>query len=147
MENSPPGIHTMPSGALPAGGFLFATVGSNSPALQNTCTCAKTARIAAPKASFITQFRVPNGSLPCMFFRRSYQLLLLVEVEFLTGKRWRQVAPFDDLFEPFLHEQRLHSGCGQVLRAFLQPGHDLRMLNCDIVLLRWVQWDVVKLRR
>ncbi len=29
IENSPPGIHTMPSGAGPGGGFLFSTVGRN----------------------------------------------------------------------------------------------------------------------
>jgi hypothetical protein len=27
IENSPPGIHTIPWGALPTGEFLFATVG------------------------------------------------------------------------------------------------------------------------
>src|SRR4051794_44698 len=30
MENSPPGIHTMPSGARPGAGILFSTVGKNN---------------------------------------------------------------------------------------------------------------------
>jgi hypothetical protein len=30
MENSPPEIHTIPSGALPGGEFLFGIVGANA---------------------------------------------------------------------------------------------------------------------
>ena len=35
MENSPPGIQAIPSGALPGVDFLFATVGWNDPASEN----------------------------------------------------------------------------------------------------------------
>ena len=53
IENSPPGIHTMPSGAGPGGGCLFSTVGRN-PADGATSTgdgvdrVSVKARIAAP---------------------------------------------------------------------------------------------------
>jgi hypothetical protein len=34
MENSPPGIHTMPSGARPGGGVLFSIVTANADAID-----------------------------------------------------------------------------------------------------------------
>lgn len=69
MENSPPGIHTILSGALPPGEFLFAMVGRNSAVPQNAE--ASTNTIIAQRLSvrrvqcfidaFLAAAQQPNG--------------------------------------------------------------------------------------
>src|SRR5262245_51964819 len=80
-------------------------------------------------------------------FRVTYQLFLLVELEFLTRECRRQVTPSHNLFKTFLHKQRFHSGCSQLLRALLQRRNDRRVLSCYVVLLRRVLRDVVELHQ
>src|SRR4051812_20142763 len=49
MENSPPGIHTIPSGAGPGGGPLLGTVGANAASRSGAATACGTA--LCPQAS------------------------------------------------------------------------------------------------
>src|SRR5437879_2845425 len=42
MENSPPGIHTMPSGALPGGGAELGMLGSKPPLREDSCSASAT---------------------------------------------------------------------------------------------------------
>jgi hypothetical protein len=67
MENSPPGIHTMPSDAWPGGDVLFSTVGANKEGLSEGSSGFRLGRkalnamiVRAAKLSRITvQFRAP----------------------------------------------------------------------------------------
>ena len=75
-------------------------------------------------------------------FSKSYRLLLLVKLEFLTRKRWRQLGTLLHGIEFRLHIQRLGSGGGQFDRALLQGRHNLRMLFGNVVFLGRVLRDV-----
>src|SRR5262245_43207196 len=68
--------------------------------------------------------------------------VLHVELEFLTGKRRRQLGPLQHGFELCFQIQRLGGGGGQFVRALLQGRHHGGMLIGDIVLLGWVLRDV-----
>src|SRR5262245_29230234 len=71
--------------------------------------------------------------------------LLDVELEFLAGKRWRQLGTLQHGLELCLQIQRLGGGGGQFVRALLQRRHHVGMLIGDIVLLGRVLRDVVEL--
>src|SRR5205814_5521281 len=68
MENSPPGIQTIPAGALPGGEFLFAIVGSNCAVPQNAEPRVKTATTANHTMDFMNTFGCFTVGVLTLFF-------------------------------------------------------------------------------
>src|SRR5262245_15883647 len=102
--------------------------------------CAVSAAANAATATTMTWMRRGIGCVLLIV-----GLLLDVELEFLAGKRRRQLGTLQHGFELCLQIQRLGGGGGQFVRALLQRRHHVGMLIGDIVLLGWVLRDVVKL--
>src|SRR5580700_3311383 len=60
MENSPPGIHAIPGGAEPAGGFLFSTVGAKLFVAGGASAFAVFTSLFAWTACWLAYFQIPN---------------------------------------------------------------------------------------
>src|SRR5207249_5599234 len=72
MENSPPGIQTIPAGALPGGEFLFAIVGSNCAVPQNAEPRVKTATTANHTMDFMNTFGCFTVGVLTLFFNFAF---------------------------------------------------------------------------